>query len=223
MSKPKETGAVVVEKESGCCKRRKRQKILEAAARAFASKHYHKVRTEDIAELAGVGKGTLFRYFENKEALFVATLAYGAEVASAEIDRALAGLDEPGERLETICELLAAFYQQNDCFFHLMHHHRSLQDQPAHAELHERQNVLRGKICEIIRAGQGTGCFRKVDPVSAGRLLFGMLRTALRSPEFKDRPPQEISEFILGIFLKGVGKCRGAAAPPEAAPPGGKA
>lgn len=202
-----------------CCKHKKRQRILEAAARAFAHEHYHKVCTEHIASAAGVGKGTLFRYFASKEELFVATLLYSVEVAAAEIDRALAGLNEPLERLETLCEKLVAFYRENDHLFHLFHHHKALHDQEGHREFHEKQNALRGKVTEMIRAGQAAGRFRQVDPIIAGRLLFGMLRTALRIPEFKDHTPHDIARIILDLFTKGAGKGR----TQDAAPPGGAA
>jgi AcrR family transcriptional regulator len=201
------------EAEGCCCKHRKRQKILEAAARAFAGSDYHKVATEHIASAAGVGKGTLFRYFSSKEELFVSTLVYSVEVASAELDRALAGLNEPLERLETVCENLVEFYRGNDHLFHLVHHHKALRDQAAHDEFHERQNALRGRIAEMIRAGQAAGRFRQLDAAIAGRLLFGMLRTAMRSPELRERSPHEMAEIILDLFIRGAGK-------PSAVPPG---
>ena len=197
-----------IEEESGGGRRRKRQGLLEAASRAFADQDYHKVCTEHIASAAGVGKGTLFRYFASKEDLFVATLVYSVEVATAEIDRALAGLTEPLERLETVCENLVAFYRENGHLFHLLHHHKALHEQAGHREFHAKQNLLRGKIAEIISAGRRAGRLRDVDPTIAGRMLFGMLRAALRSGELKDRSPHEVARVILDLFIRGAGRCR---------------
>jgi AcrR family transcriptional regulator len=205
------------ETEGACCRGRKRQKILEVAARAFAQQDYHKVCTEHIASAAGVGKGTLFRYFPTKEALFVATLVYSVEVAAAELDRALAGLEEPLERLETVCEYLIAFYRENDHLCQLLHHHRPLSDQPAHQAFHERQNLLRGRIAEIVAAGQAAGRLRPMDASLAGRLLFGMMRSALRSPELAKRSPREIAGILLDLFIRGAGRVEPAAPP---GPPG---
>ena len=47
----------------------KRRIILDAALRAFAERGYHGTTVPEVAEAAGVGTGTLYRYFENKEAL----------------------------------------------------------------------------------------------------------------------------------------------------------
>ena len=47
----------------------KRRIILDAALRVFAAKGYHGTAVPDVAEAAGVGTGTLYRYFASKEAL----------------------------------------------------------------------------------------------------------------------------------------------------------
>ncbi len=50
--------------------RRKRRQILEGARRLFLSKGFDATSMGDIAEEAGVSKGTLYVYFERKERLF---------------------------------------------------------------------------------------------------------------------------------------------------------
>ena len=51
-------------------KRSAKERILEAALEVFSNKGFHPATTDEIAERAGVGKGTLYRYFETKEKLF---------------------------------------------------------------------------------------------------------------------------------------------------------
>ena len=50
----------------------KRQRIVAAAAEVFASKGYNNTKIIEIAETAGIGKGTVYEYFQSKEALFFA-------------------------------------------------------------------------------------------------------------------------------------------------------
>ena len=58
--------------ESARSTRRERQiaarleQILDAAARLFASKGFHRTTTKEIAEAADVAEGTLYNYFESK-------------------------------------------------------------------------------------------------------------------------------------------------------------
>lgn len=47
----------------------KRRRILDAALVAFAARGYHGTAVPEVAAAAGVGTGTLYRYFANKEAL----------------------------------------------------------------------------------------------------------------------------------------------------------
>src|ERR1700759_1494762 len=47
----------------------KRRIILDAALRTFAERGYYGTNIPDIAQAAGIGSGTVYRYFDNKEAL----------------------------------------------------------------------------------------------------------------------------------------------------------
>jgi AcrR family transcriptional regulator len=51
-------------------KRARPSEILDAALEVFAEKGYAGARMDDIAKRAGVTKGTIYLYFENKEAVF---------------------------------------------------------------------------------------------------------------------------------------------------------
>jgi AcrR family transcriptional regulator len=62
-----------------------RETILRTARRLFAEKGYEATRTRDIAEAAGIASGTLFNYFETKEAI-VACLAAEAIVDGTSAD-----------------------------------------------------------------------------------------------------------------------------------------
>ncbi len=47
----------------------KRRRILDAALKTFADRGFHGTSVPEVADAAGVGTGTLYRYFEHKEAL----------------------------------------------------------------------------------------------------------------------------------------------------------
>lgn len=49
---------------------KKRRKITDTAAKLFATKPFHKVRLDDVAAAAQVGKGTLYVYFKSKDDLY---------------------------------------------------------------------------------------------------------------------------------------------------------
>lgn len=48
--------------------------ILGAGEQLFGTRRYDEITMEEVARQAGVGKGTLYRYFSGKEALLSAVL-----------------------------------------------------------------------------------------------------------------------------------------------------
>lgn len=66
------------------------QELLEAALEQFVERGYAATRLEDVARRAGVSKGTLYLYFENKEELFKAVVraTIVEAIGQAELDMA---------------------------------------------------------------------------------------------------------------------------------------
>jgi AcrR family transcriptional regulator len=62
--------------------------ILDAALKVFAQKGFAAARMEDIAKEAGVTKGTIYLYFENKEAVFKSLVrqAVGTTLTNVTVD-----------------------------------------------------------------------------------------------------------------------------------------
>ncbi len=57
----------------------KKEQILLAAVEMFLDKDYYQVTITEIAEQAGVGKGTVYEYFSSKEDLFKESFSYCAD------------------------------------------------------------------------------------------------------------------------------------------------
>src|SRR5436305_3790643 len=78
---------------------RRREEILDAAARLFAERGYSETDTQVLAEELGVGKGTLYRYFPSKRDLFLAAADRVMRRLRQRMDERLAGVEEPFERI----------------------------------------------------------------------------------------------------------------------------
>lgn len=61
---------------------KKRLSILNAAAEIFASEGYHHASISDICKNAGISNGALYKYFKNKEDLFLSIIDYGIKLVS---------------------------------------------------------------------------------------------------------------------------------------------
>jgi AcrR family transcriptional regulator len=53
-------------------KRRTRKAILQAAVQLFGDKGYERTSIDELARAAGVGKGTIYSYFQTKSEIFLA-------------------------------------------------------------------------------------------------------------------------------------------------------
>jgi len=55
-------------------------KIVKAAFDIFQLNGYHNAKMKDIADKAGIGKGTLYEYFTSKKELFENSMIYSMEI-----------------------------------------------------------------------------------------------------------------------------------------------
>jgi AcrR family transcriptional regulator len=74
-------------------------RILDAAAELFATRDAATVGMNEIATAAGCSRATLYRYFENREALHAAFVNREAYRLHRELSDRIRGLHDPGERL----------------------------------------------------------------------------------------------------------------------------
>ncbi|ADZ69900.1 TetR/AcrR family transcriptional regulator [Polymorphum gilvum] len=82
--------------------------IIEAAFREFAENGYAATRLDDVARRAGIAKGTIYRYFASKEALFEAVVRSRITPTLDRIEDLAAGFAGPTREL--LRAVIADFY-----------------------------------------------------------------------------------------------------------------
>ena len=55
----------------------KKQRLMQAAETLFQTRQFHEITLDAVARQAGVGKGTIYLYFSDKEDLFFQTAVAG--------------------------------------------------------------------------------------------------------------------------------------------------
>lgn len=81
--------------------------ILAAATKVFAARGYQVADTQAIADLAEVGKGTLYRYFPTKEALFKEALKRQLDILKERLE---AAFHLPGSPFAKIKAVMGAYF-----------------------------------------------------------------------------------------------------------------
>ncbi|MBM7789872.1 TetR/AcrR family transcriptional regulator [Tenggerimyces flavus] len=77
----------------------RRTEILAAAVRTFARKGYAATRIEDVAAEAGIGKGSVYLYFDSRESLLHSAFQAMTTASQGVLDAAREGAGTPLERL----------------------------------------------------------------------------------------------------------------------------
>ncbi len=80
----------------------KRQEILDAALRVFARKGFKNTKMIDIAEEAGIGKGTIYEYFRHKDEMLLAAFANYIQQGDAVVKAVLASPRSPVDKIQEI-------------------------------------------------------------------------------------------------------------------------
>lgn len=93
-----------------------REAILNAAADVFGRVGYRTAKIADIAKVAGVATGTLYNYFENKEAVFAAIVERGRGECLTRIDASIAGRRGLARLSELLVTLFATLEEQAAMF-----------------------------------------------------------------------------------------------------------
>src|SRR5574339_502984 len=76
-----------------------RDAILDAAAEAFADQGYAATKMVDVARRVGLSVGALYRYFENKEAIFVCLMDRARDDVLDRMSKTADRIADPKQRI----------------------------------------------------------------------------------------------------------------------------
>lgn len=177
----------------------KRERLLAAAAAVFAERDFHRVQVSDVAERAGVGKGTVYLYFPTKDHLHRAALEASLEGIRAEVQSAVAA-DAPAE--ETLRRIVLAVLR----FFWRRQHLLTVVQRYEHGNGGRRAALRRERVVRAIEDVLGRhrlGGSRSERHLAAAFLL-GMARAAILEHAAGDRP-DAVARRLVDTFLHGIG------------------
>lgn len=159
------------DQERQCRFRRRKEdrpgELLDAARDVFVEKGFAAARLDEVAEKAGVSKGTIYLYFKNKEVLFKAVIQLGLAPAVASMDVLNAEADRsPTEQLHHFLGI----WQRVMCETPLGNLLKLLAAEagnfPEVVQWFNEKIVHEAKktMVAIVEAGVASGEFRSIDP-----------------------------------------------------------
>ncbi len=91
--------------------------ILEAARKVFAQKGFSEASVEDIAQEAGLAKGTLYLYYPSKHAIYWAALQNGLVDLSHRLKLRVEAETTIAAKIRTFIETKLLYFEENRDFF----------------------------------------------------------------------------------------------------------
>ncbi len=155
--------------------------ILDAARKVFAEKGFSETTMDQVAERAGIAKGTLYLYFRSKRDIYMAALAQGIRSLNEDSRRKVDAATGVREKLRAFIATRVGYFEQHRDFFLIYHAEiGNLRIQPAPNE---------GEISELY--------------LEQAQMLEEVLRTAVAAGEIRDLRP-DATAFTVCDMTRGV-------------------
>jgi len=173
-----------------------------------------------VAERAGVAKGTLYRYFENKGELYVAVLAESGAIFEQKLRATLEPSLDPPAQLRRTARFYFDHYVHNRDYFQIFWaiENPSVVGEIPVAVLEQVAGLWEScvaLVAGIVERGVASGHFAPCDPWEVANVLWtlanGLIQTETSSTRrrLRRRGLDEVFDDAIEIVLRGIAGPRG--------------
>ena len=149
------------EEQNEIIKDERREQILSAALKAFATKGFAATKISDIVARAGMSHGLVYHYFKSKEEIFYALLQLAMETSSQSVETVEALPIPPIEKVrQTARYILGGIesYADSAYYFMIVMHASVMENtDERHKALIASSNISIQAMERIMKAGQAAG------------------------------------------------------------------
>jgi len=159
----------------------RREQILAAAKRVFAKYGFRCTKVDQIADALQVGKGTIYRYFQDKKSLFLAVFEQGIDRLRQTIRANVEPIIEPQRKVAAAVKTFFEFFESDRELIEIMMQVRSeFKDDYRRVFLAAYSDYI-VKIQENLRTGMRMGIFRALDVEKTAEAISAVLQGVLQS------------------------------------------
>jgi TetR/AcrR family fatty acid metabolism transcriptional regulator len=181
------------------------QSIREAAMRVVARKGYDHVTVQDIADEAGVAKGTVYLYFKSREDVLEKTMSISFEEFHILIREAIGRGTTFRERVEQVVQAQLDFFERQQEFFRL---YLAMAEPLGERRLrkHASYRVHIAQLVSMCEMAVEQGEVRNHSPERIAIALASVIRDIglQRMTEKTKRPIAEDIEFVRDFICRGI-------------------
>lgn len=194
-------------------KKEKRILILEAARKLFEERGFHNSKISDIADLAGIGKGTVYEYFDSKQSLFEEMIIYFIELYFEHAEELINKVSDPIKKLRILIELDWEVSRDHGQLVNVIVSRLSQFEDDIKFKFALTREKNLNMVSGIIDRGISTGVFKAVDSRLIALIFKGSFAQAnLDRTLFKhmgtisneDMAFNETTEALFQIFINSI-------------------
>lgn len=186
-----------------------KQRLFDAAISLIGERGFHGTSVDDIAEAAGVAKGTVYYHFRGgKEELVAALLESGLQMLSQDFRATVDSAQGPRSALVAIVRTEVAYVHRYQAFSKLLVSEMWRRDRSWQHTVRLLREEYVTVIRDVLDAGVREGVFRAdLDSEVGAWALFGMIATAtLDWLAFNPTEPREhVTASLEAMALGSVG------------------
>ncbi|ADU96825.1 TetR/AcrR family transcriptional regulator [Thermovibrio ammonificans] len=184
-----------------------RERIVEAAEKVFSEKGFYEAKVYQIADLAEVSVGTIYRFFKSKEELYAAVLKKKLTELERRVEKRTKH-KSPEEAIKAYIETVVDFFDEERSFFEIFMREvgsLSIIDEERF-ELSEWYKGYVKKLARIVSRGERRGVFKELDPVGVILAISGAVKNLLycSMKGFVNLSSDEIKKLLVELFFKGL-------------------
>lgn len=187
----------------------KKDLISDACYKLFCECCYEEVTVQDIADAAGIGKATLYQYFQSKEEILFNLLKRTSSEVNRMLEECSTKNADPCQMLKEIISLTYRLYLVNNrIFLTYLALKRSAALKP---EWLQELRALRDRkfdiLAEVLDRGSEQGLFIQADSRRLARVLNNILRGFSLEPleTRQGEPIKELGEeLIQTVLFRGI-------------------
>ncbi|MCK4993770.1 MAG: TetR/AcrR family transcriptional regulator [Candidatus Omnitrophica bacterium] len=186
----------------------RQKQILDAAAEVFSKNGYARTQVDEIANRAGLGKGTVYRYFKDKKNLFLSVADKGIENLKDLVLEAMVKEKEPLDKIKKAIETYLKFFEDNSSLIGILIHEQSEFQKRIQKRYFDHYYEHINKMEEVFRQGITKGQIKKIDVGGAIGILTNMLNGLVYMWQIEGRkyPIAEKVPMLLKIYFSGIVK-----------------
>lgn len=185
---------------------KRRHAIFHQVVNIFLKKGFQETSMREIAEVAGLGKSTLYDYFKTKDEILVYFFEDQLNDMTEEAQKIAMQNLPADKRLRQVMEAYIENLQANKNLFMKLTVESQRLKLESQKQIQEKRHAYQDLIRALIDEGIREGVFRKVNSLLAARLLISAMAPVIYTSRMTGTP-QEMLKETLDIFFKGIEVC----------------